>query len=138
VIHLKDSFVICHDVNHVNRDTMTAIIGFSTGDILLYSPISAKYHRLNRAGAIHKFAVTCIKWIPGSETLFIAGFEDGRLRLTLGCLMIFDKDFEDQNIPIASSNQDTYLARSAPKGSKNNPRMFWKISTKQLTCNLDF
>ena len=130
---MKDAFVTCHDVNQVNRDSMSAIIGFSTGDvwldliqILLYSPISAKYHRLNRAGAIHKFAVTSIKWIPGSESLFIVGFEDG-------CLMIFDKDFEDQNTPI-SSIQETYLARPAPKGSKNNPRMFWKISKKQLTC----
>jgi catabolite repression protein CreC len=43
-----------------------------------YSPISGKYARLNCQGVINKEAVTCIKWLPGTENLFIAGYEDGR------------------------------------------------------------
>ncbi|KAJ3373452.1 hypothetical protein HDU91_000067 [Kappamyces sp. JEL0680] len=125
VLYMKDAIVTCHDVNLVIRDTMTAIIGFNSGDILCFSPISGKYNRLNRAGAIHKYPVTCIKWLPGSETLFIAGFEDGSL-------MIFDRDFDDQNTPITATPED-YLLRQAPKGSKNNPRTYWKISRKSVT-----
>lgn len=126
VLYMKDAFVTCHDVNLVTRDSMNAVIGFSTGDILCFSPITGKYNRLNRAGAIHKYAVTCIKWLPGSENSFIAGFEDG-------CLMIFEKDMEDQNTPITSTPEE-FLLRKAPKGSKNNPRTYWKISRKSITA----
>jgi hypothetical protein len=41
----------------------------------------------------------CIKWLPGSETSFIAGFEDGSL-------MIFEKDMDDQNTPITSTPEE--------------------------------
>lgn len=116
-------------------------VGFNTGDVLCYSPISGKYCRLNRAGAIHKFGVTCVKWIPGSENLLIVGFEDGSM-------MILDKDLEDQNTPITStpeeysigariyltSSWNRYLMRKAPKGSKNNPRTYWKVSRKSVSC----
>jgi hypothetical protein len=74
-------------------------LGFTSGDILCFSPITGKYNRLNRAGAIHKYAVTCIKWLPGSETSFIAGFDDGSL-------MILEKDMDDQNAPITSTPEE--------------------------------
>lgn len=102
---------------------------FSSGDVLCFSPITGKYNRLNRAGAIHRFAVTCIKWLPGSETLFAVGFEDGSL-------MIFDRDLDDQSTPIASTPEE-YLVRQAPKGSKNNPKTYWKIARKSLSGKFD-
>jgi hypothetical protein len=37
--------------------------------------------------------------MPGSETQFIAGFDDGSM-------MIFDKDMEDQNTPITSTPEE--------------------------------
>jgi hypothetical protein len=80
VIYFKDAFVTCHDVNQVTRDTMNAVVGFTTGDILCFWPISGKYTRINRGGNITKSMVTCIKWVPGSESQFIAGFDDGRYK----------------------------------------------------------
>ncbi|KAJ3269425.1 hypothetical protein HDV01_001423 [Terramyces sp. JEL0728] len=126
VLYLKEAFVTCHDVNLVTRDTMNSVVGHTTGDILCFWPISGKYIRLNRGGIIHKCAVTYIKWIPGSENMFIAGFDDGSM-------MVFDKDMEDQNYPIPACNEE-YLIRQAPKGSKSNPRVYWKISKKSITC----
>ena len=59
----KDAYISCHDIN-VLCENMDVVIGFQTGDILCYSPITGKYARLNRQGAIHKHAVTSITWIP--------------------------------------------------------------------------
>jgi catabolite repression protein CreC len=78
VIYFKDAYVTCHDVNLVNREAMNAVVGFNTGDILCFWPLSGKYTRLNRGGTINKTPVTCIKWIPGSENEFMVAFEDGR------------------------------------------------------------
>jgi hypothetical protein len=43
---------------------MNACVGFSTGDILCFWPLSGKYIRLNRGGVISKSAITAIKWAP--------------------------------------------------------------------------
>ena len=89
--------VTCHDLNSVTaRDDMGVIMGFSSGDILWYAPLAGKFARFNRNGVWNASAVTCIKWLPGSESLFIAGFEDG-------ALLVLDKDKEDQSFTPPSS-----------------------------------
>ncbi|KAJ2961583.1 hypothetical protein NQZ79_g3116 [Umbelopsis isabellina] len=84
------SYPTVHDINMLTRgaDHLDIIIGFSTGDILWFDPLSNKYARINKAGVINASAVTCIKWLPGSENLFMASFHDG-------CCMLFDKERED-------------------------------------------
>ncbi|KAM3586568.1 hypothetical protein VKS41_001637 [Umbelopsis sp. WA50703] len=86
------SYPTVHDVNMLTRgaDHLDVIIGFSTGDILWFDPLSNKYARINKAlqGVMNSSAVTCIKWLPGSENLFMASFYDG-------CCMLFDKERED-------------------------------------------
>ena len=64
VIHAKEAYILCHDVNQMTRDAMNAVVGFNTGDILCFWPLSGKYTRLNRYGAISKSAATAVKWIP--------------------------------------------------------------------------
>ena len=131
VIHLKEAYISCHDVNLMTRDSMNAVVGFNTGDILCFWPLSGKYTRLNRYGTISKSAVTTIKWIPvyfineGSENLFMAGFKDGSL-------MIFDKDLDDQSYTIPISPD--FYSTNAPAGSKNNPRAYWKLSPSSITA----
>ena len=41
---------ICHDVNMITRSEshLDVIIGFSTGDIMWFDPISNKYARINK------------------------------------------------------------------------------------------
>ncbi|KAJ3187628.1 hypothetical protein HK101_009284 [Irineochytrium annulatum] len=89
-IHFKDAFVTCHDVNLLTRENLDTVIGFSTGDVLWYSPLTGKVSRLNRQGVVSKAVVTCIKWMPGSENLFMAAYDDGTIT-------VFDKEKEDQN-----------------------------------------
>ncbi|KAJ2992677.1 hypothetical protein HDV02_002903, partial [Globomyces sp. JEL0801] len=126
VLYIKDAFITCHDVNQVTRETMNSVVGFTSGDILCFWPITGKYTRYNRSGQIQRIPVTSIKWVPGSESYFIAGFEDGSM-------MVFDKDMEDQGQGISAST-DNYLVRPAPKASKSNPRSYWKISKKAITA----
>lgn len=99
LVHFKDGIITCHDLNRLSTDNYETVIGFSTGDIVTYIPLNGKTARYNRHGCIHKFAVTCVKWIPGSESLFICGFEDGSL-------LIFDKDLEDQSQAIPQSQEE--------------------------------
>ncbi|KAJ3300727.1 hypothetical protein HK104_006025 [Borealophlyctis nickersoniae] len=100
-IHFKDAYVTCHDVNLMTRESLDAVIGFSCGHVMWYGPISGKYVRYNRQGVINKSAVTCIKWMPGSENLFIAGYEDGSV-------VIYDKDKDDQPFtPVLPSDSDS-------------------------------
>lgn len=85
------SFPLCHDVNETTRceDHIDIIIGFSTGDIVWYEPLSCKYVRMNKAGAMVASEVMKIQWIPGSEDLFVALFKNGTV-------LIMDKERDDQ------------------------------------------
>lgn len=73
-------------------------------------------------------AVTMIKWIPGSEELFIAVFKNG-------AAMIMDKERDDQafTIPEPSFVDTQFNAIRPHKSAKYNPVSFWKISNRGLT-----
>ena len=47
-IYFKDALVTCHDVNPFTRDDMETVMGFNTGDVLWYSPISGKFVQMNK------------------------------------------------------------------------------------------
>ncbi|KZM24151.1 hypothetical protein ST47_g4683 [Ascochyta rabiei] len=81
---------LCHDINHVTKgpNHLDIILGFSTGDIIWYEPISQKYSRINKNGIINPTAVSDIRWIPNSENLFMASHMDGSL-------VVYDKEKED-------------------------------------------
>jgi hypothetical protein len=101
ILYFKDAFPTCHDVA---RETMDLVVGFNTGDIAFYSPISGRFARMNKGsvytistrfsvGTTHAWSsVTSIKWVPGSDTLFWVGFDDGTV-------LIMDKDKEESVEP---------------------------------------
>jgi len=93
----------CHDVNSLSRspDRLEVIIGFTKGDILLYDPFARRQVRYNKAGAMCRATVLCIKWIPGSETQFVASFSDG-------FLMVFDTEREDAPLSIGANQSEMY------------------------------
>ncbi|KAI2335174.1 hypothetical protein LOY98_002558 [Ophidiomyces ophidiicola] len=82
--------IMCHDVNELTKSVshLDVIVGFSTGDILWYDPLSQRYARLNKNSCINPTPVTHIKWIPGSENMFMAAHANG-------CLVIYDKEREE-------------------------------------------
>ncbi|KAK9369994.1 WD40-repeat-containing domain protein [Lipomyces kononenkoae] len=135
---------ISHDVNQLTRSSqhIDVVIGFSSTDIVWYEPMSTKYNRLNKNGCINSSAVADIRWIPGSENLFMAGHMDG-------ALIIYDKEMEDskfaeelQNgvLPETSKlgNRDGFQViksiYSSQKLLKYNPVAYWKVSRKAITA----
>ncbi|KXS19735.1 WD40 repeat-like protein [Gonapodya prolifera JEL478] len=135
-LYFKDSYPTCHDVNALTRDTLDVVIGFNTGDVLWYSAITGKYIRLNRGGSIISAAVTCIKWMPGSDTTFFAGYDDGTL-------IVYDKERDDAEKFTPSGPGEDEWDKSQmyahkwegkrEKFLKHNPVAWYKISRKPIT-----
>ncbi|KAI9883325.1 MAG: hypothetical protein M1823_004913 [Watsoniomyces obsoletus] len=134
---------LCHDVNTTtkNFNHIDVVMGFSTGDIIWYEPISQKYARLNKNGAINPSAVYEIRWIPGSENLFLAAHGDGSL-------IVYDKEKEDapfvpeDNLsprPAAAPVQEAGVVLQVDKSvnsssQKFNPVACWKLSKQRINA----
>ncbi|KAL1610199.1 hypothetical protein SLS60_001864 [Paraconiothyrium brasiliense] len=113
------------------------ILGFSTGDIIWYEPMSQKYTRINKNGAINNTAVSDIRWLPNSENLFLAAHMDGSL-------IVYDKEKEDA--PFVAEDQDQVQPETEKKArlvvkksvnSKNqkfNPVSYWKTSNSRINA----
>lgn len=137
--------MICHDVNPLTKSTthLDVIMGSSAGDIIWYEPMSQKYARINKNGVINPSPVSHIKWIPGSENLFLVSHMDGTL-------VVYDKEKEDAPfLPEAEMNgmqngtqnekncihRDDSLHVTKSVNSKNqraNPVACWKMSNSRI------
>ncbi|KAF9421922.1 hypothetical protein BGZ94_008718 [Podila epigama] len=100
-ITFTKAFPTSHDVNILTRscDHLDVIIGFNTGDIIWFDPLSNKYYRLNKQGVIKDSPVTVVKWMPGSETQFMAAFQDGSI-------LIMDKERDDNTFTVPNTPSD--------------------------------
>jgi WD40 repeat protein len=140
---------ICHDVNRVTQSTshVDVILGFNTGDIIWYEPISQKYARINKNGIINNSAVSAIWWLPNKENYFLAAHMDGSL-------IVYDKEKEDAEfIPEESHTEAGYSPNGSSNGDptprqyklnikksvqsrnqKSNPVSVWKISNQKVNA----
>ncbi|PBP17887.1 catabolite repression protein-like protein creC [Diplocarpon rosae] len=139
---------LCHDVNQVTKapSHIDLIMGFSTGAIIWFEPISQKYTRLNKNEIINSSPVSEIRWIPGSENLFLAAHMDGSL-------VVYDKEKEDlafspeENGDYTSANGSLetngngrpaaklHVIKSVhSKNQKSNPVSFWKLSNQRINA----
>jgi hypothetical protein len=142
---------LCHDVNQVTKSGahVDVVIGYSTGDLVCYECWSGRYSRLNKNGVINASPVTDVKWIPGSENLFLAAHLDG-------CLVVYDKEKEDvafvpeeskdegavhspgkegEKVRKGSTDSDAVLHVSKSVNSRNqkaNPVACWKLSNHRI------
>ncbi|KAJ4350436.1 uncharacterized protein N0V89_009057 [Didymosphaeria variabile] len=130
---------LCHDVNQSTKGPghVDIILGFSTGDIIWYEPMSQKYTRINKNGAINNTAVSDIRWLPNSENLFLAAHMDGSL-------VVYDKEKEDA--PFVAEDPDQVQPETEKKArlvvrksvnSKNqkfNPVSYWKTSNSRINA----
>uniref|UniRef100_A0AAV2K7J3 WD repeat-containing protein 20 n=1 Tax=Knipowitschia caucasica TaxID=637954 RepID=A0AAV2K7J3_KNICA len=74
----------CHDFNPVTAtaDSVSLLVGFSAGQVQLIDPIKKETSKLfNEERLIDKSRVTCVRWVPGSETLFLVAHSSGSLYL---------------------------------------------------------
>lgn len=127
--------MLCHDVNDLTKSSshIDIVMGSSAGDILWYEPISAKYARINKNGAVNNSPVVHIKWIPGSENLFLAAHSNGQL-------VVYDKEKDDalftpevEGADGASSSKALRILKSVnSKNQKTNPVAVWKLSNQSI------
>ncbi|KAI9673004.1 MAG: ERMES complex Ca(2+)-binding regulatory GTPase gem1 [Caeruleum heppii] len=133
---------LCHDINTITKSSghLDVIIGFSSADIMWYEPHSQKYARLNKNGAINAYPVTDVRWIPGSENLFLAAHSDGSL-------IVYDKEKEDgtllpEDAEESSSDVDATPVEPSLRVSKSvnsqnqkaNPVACWKLSNQSINA----
>ncbi|KAI9711879.1 MAG: hypothetical protein M1828_001790 [Chrysothrix sp. TS-e1954] len=138
---------LCHEANQATKHTshLDVILGFSTADIMWYEPFSQKYTRINKNGMVNPTPAARIKWVPGSENLFVAAHFDGQL-------VVYDKDRDDASIIAEEEHLDSSLnidqfSKRQPRiqvkksllstNQKTNPVAVWKLS-KQRINDLSF
>uniref|UniRef100_A0A9J7X749 WD repeat-containing protein 20 n=1 Tax=Cyprinus carpio carpio TaxID=630221 RepID=A0A9J7X749_CYPCA len=74
----------CHDFNHLTAtaESVSLLVGFSAGQVQLIDPIKKETSKLfNEERLIDKSRVTCVKWVPGSESLFLVAHSSGSMYL---------------------------------------------------------
>ncbi|XP_008309284.1 WD repeat-containing protein 20 [Cynoglossus semilaevis] len=74
----------CHDFNHLTAtaESVALLVGFSAGQVQLIDPIKKETSKLfNEERLIDKSRVTCVKWVPGSESLFLVSHASGNMYL---------------------------------------------------------
>ncbi|KAG9779293.1 catabolite repression protein creC, partial [Aureobasidium melanogenum] len=131
---------LCHHVNPLTKSTthLDVILGFSSSDIIWYEPVSQKYARINKNGAINSSAVSSIWWLPNSENLFLAAHMDGTL-------VVYDKEKEDAPFVPEQESPDSADVQPGPasfsikksvqsRNQKTNPVAVWKINNQQINC----
>ncbi|KAL1913752.1 hypothetical protein Sste5344_000018 [Sporothrix stenoceras] len=134
---------LCHDTNPVTKSSshIDVIMGFSTGELIWWEPFSQRYMRLNKNGIIRGTPVSDVRWVPGSENLFIAAFMDGSLvvfdKEKEDAAFVFDEDEANRQRLSNSTEARTHIQveRSIhTKGQKSNPFAFWKLSNQRINA----
>ncbi|KAF7594186.1 hypothetical protein BBP40_009888 [Aspergillus hancockii] len=132
--------MLTHDINDVTKSSshIDIVMGSSAGDIIWYEPISQKYARINKNGVVSNSPVTHIKWIPGSENMFMAAHANGQL-------VVYDKEKEDAlftpeisnnsaEAVKASSRQPLQVLKSVnSRNQKTNPVALWKLANQKIS-----
>ncbi|KAI8584751.1 hypothetical protein K450DRAFT_217839 [Umbelopsis ramanniana AG] len=131
-IIFSKAYPTSHDVNLLTRgyDHLDVIIGFSSGDCIWFDPLGNKYFRLNKGGLLNSSAVTMIKWIPGSESMFMVAYNDGSI-------LVMDKERDDQAFTPAQNDgwaNQLFHVTKPHKGFKHNPVSHWKVSQKSINA----
>lgn len=131
--------MLCHDINQTTKHSthLDVIMGSSASDIIWYEPVSQKYARINKNGAINSSPVARIRWLPNSENLFLAAHMDGSL-------IVYDKEKEDapfvseeivdEAISIEDEDSGTLVVTKSVNSinQKNNPVASWRLSHQPI------
>lgn len=129
--------MLCHDINELTKTSshLDIVMGSSAGDIIWYEPMSQKYARINKNGVVNNSPVTHIKWLPGSENLFLASHANG-------VLVVYDKEKEDALFtPEVNDHSEQEIGRLPldilksvnSKNQKTNPVSFWKMANQKVS-----
>ncbi|GAB1195051.1 hypothetical protein APSETT444_004304 [Aspergillus pseudonomiae] len=132
--------MLTHDINELTKSSshIDIVMGSSAGDIIWYEPISQKYARINKNGVVSNSPVTHIRWIPGSENMFMAAHANGQL-------VVYDKEKEDALFTPELSNHSAEAMKASSRlplqvlksvnsrNQKTNPVALWKLANQKIS-----
>ena len=148
---------LCHDINQATASSshVDIVMGFATGDIIWLEPFSQRYSRINKNGIINPSPVLDVKWVPGSENLFLSCHKNGSV-------VMYDKERDDAPLDVdeeigqgrcnttddaADEDEDgtfdsgqDYSVRmhiiksTESRNQKYNPVALWMVSTKAVNA----
>ncbi|KAH7923482.1 WD40 repeat-like protein [Leucogyrophana mollusca] len=118
------AYPTCHDVNPftASPERLDVIIGFSTGDLIWFDPISSRYCRLNKQGSISSSPCTAVRWVPSSPTVFLVSHADGTI-------IVYDKERDDgvftPQVPSTSAPSPSPCPSDPPTAPTSTPTVDW-------------
>ncbi|XP_077265367.1 WD repeat-containing protein 20 isoform X1 [Temnothorax americanus] len=127
----------CHNFNRTTAtaDSAPLLVGFSTGQIQLIDPIKKDSSQLsklyNEDRLIDKSKVTCIKWVPGSNNLFLVSHSSGQLYLYNEELLCGTTAPHYQSF----KSGDGYAIYTCKTKSTRNPLYRWVIGAEGCCIN---
>uniref|UniRef100_M4A1J8 WD repeat-containing protein 20 n=1 Tax=Xiphophorus maculatus TaxID=8083 RepID=M4A1J8_XIPMA len=121
----------CHDFNPLTAtaESVSLLVGFSAGQVQLIDPIKKETSKLfNEERLIDKSRVTCVRWVPGSESLFLVAHSSGSMYLY---------NVENTCGTTAPHYQllkqgDNYAVHTCKSKSARNPLLRWTIGEGAL------
>lgn len=127
----------CHDFNtaSASADSVSLLIGFSTGQIQLIDLAKKELNKLfNEERLIDKSRVTCLKWVPGSRSLFLAAHASGQFYVY------------NEELPCGSTAPnyqpfkagDGFTVNTCKTKSTRNPLFRWLLGSGAAINELEF
>ncbi|XP_042602219.1 WD repeat-containing protein 20-like [Cyprinus carpio] len=122
----KGTLPMCHDSNALTAtaESVSLLVGFSAGQIQLIDPIKKETSKLfNEDRLIDKSAVTCLKWVPGSEHLFLVAHSSG-------CLYLYNVEHTCGTTPPhyqLLKQGESYAIHTGKSKSARNPLLRWTV-----------
>ncbi|XP_077408827.1 WD repeat-containing protein 20 isoform X1 [Vanacampus margaritifer] len=121
----------CHDFNPLTAtaESVSLLVGFSAGQVQLIDPIKKETSKLfNEERLIDKSRVTCVRWVPGSESLFLVAHSSGAMYLY---------NVENTCGTAAPHYQllkqgDNYAVHTCKSKSGRNPLLRWTVGDGAL------
>ncbi|KAJ2361926.1 hypothetical protein H4S01_005038 [Coemansia sp. RSA 2610] len=135
-LDLASSTPLCYDVKRAGRgeSRLDVVMGFVQGNLVWYDAISGKYARLNKNSG-YAAAAMCVRWLPGSDNLFMVGMGDG-------AIMIMDRTKEEFSVPALAGGGgsggrryeaiDVFETAGAQR-ARSNPVAFWRVGSRAIT-----
>ncbi|XP_056336624.1 WD repeat-containing protein 20 [Danio aesculapii] len=122
----KGTLPTCHDSNALTAtaESVSLLVGFSAGQVQLIDPIKKETSKLLMKTLIDKSAVTCLKWIPGSENLFLVSHSSG-------CLYLYNVEHTcgttSPHYQLLKQGE-SYAVHTGKSKSARNPLLRWTVS----------
>ncbi|CAE6535863.1 unnamed protein product [Rhizoctonia solani] len=134
----------CHAVNTLTSSStcLDIVIGFNTGDLIWFEPLSSRYVRINKQVVhnanqpMHLSPCTQVRWVPSSRTLLLASYADGTI-------VVYDTERQDapfvphdpskpmpSPLPVPDSDE-----QQSSNGSAASERMWDPLNEILVTSN---